>query len=80
MDKIDKVDLHEIVYCNITVRFLFNKKMKIHTFENVVWKNIGENLFYKKKLFDPFKLSEPLPILELKIITRMGFANSLNNF
>lgn len=80
MDKIDKVELHEIVYCNITVRFLFNKKMKIHTFEKVIWKNIGTNLFYKKKLFDDFKLTEPLPILELKIISKLGFANSLNNF
>ena len=80
MNKIDKVELHEIVYCNITVKFLFNKKMQIHTFKNVVWKNIGNNLFYKMKLFNAFKLTEPLPILELKIISSLGYANNLHNF
>ena len=54
--------------------------MQIHTFKNVVWKNIGNNLFYKMKLFNAFKLTEPLPILELKIISSLGYANSLHNF
>jgi len=79
MEKIEKVELNEIVYCNITVKFLFNKKMKIHTFEKVVWKNIGANLFYRKKLFDAYKITEPLPIIELKVIARLGFANSSKN-
>ena len=77
---IHKVALHEIVFCDITCKFLFNKKIKTHTFEDIVWKNEGSNFFYKKKIFDPFKILEPLPILELKVKARLGFSNSLHNF
>ena len=77
MDNINNVDLGEIVYCNITCKFMHYKKLKIHTFEKVVWKNRGEYTFFKKRLFDAYKVKEPLPILKLEVIKRMGYSNIL---
>jgi len=76
MCDLENVDMYEIVFCHITCRFVHNKKMITHVFENVLWKNEGKRTFYRKKTFDVYKIPQELPILKLVIIKRLGFANA----
>ena len=71
----DKVKLREIVFCDLIITHKGTK----HKLEKVVYKNDGE-LFYHKKHLDELKIKEPVKILDIKIISRLGFENKSKGF
>jgi hypothetical protein len=66
----DKVEFKEIVYCNLTIIF----KTKTYLIKKVVYKNDGK-LFYEKKHLSPLNINEPVKIINIDIISRLGFEN-----
>jgi hypothetical protein len=64
----DKVDYKEIVFCNMTILH----KGKKHILKKIVYKNEG-NLFYESKHLKPLKINEPVKIINIKVISRLGF-------
>jgi hypothetical protein len=71
----DKVELGEIVYCDLTIIYKGTK----HKLEKVVYKNDG-NLFYKKTLLDKLKIKEPVKVEDIKIISRLGFESKATGY
>jgi len=71
----NKVELGEIVFCDLIIIH----KGKKHKLEKVVYKNDG-NLFYKKTLLDKLKITEPVKVEDIKIISRLGFENKSKGF
>ena len=71
----NKVELGEIVFCDLTI---IHKGTK-HKLEKVVYKNDG-NLFYKKTLLDKLKIKEPVKVEDVKVISRLGFENKSKGF
>ena len=66
----DKVKLKEIVYCNLTIHY----KGKSYLIKKVVYKNDGK-LFYEKKHLSPLNINEPVKIINIDVISRLGFEN-----
>lgn len=71
----DKVEKGEIVYCNLTIIH----KGKKHILDKVVYKNDG-NLFYQRKHLLEFKIDKPVKIVDIEIISRLGFENKSKGF
>ena len=67
----DKVDIGEIVYCDLIVRHK-DKDVKI---KKVVYKNDGNKFFYNRRNLEILKIKEPVLIKEVKIISRLGYEN-----
>ena len=66
----DKVELKEIVYCNLTINF----KGRFYLIKKVVYKNDGQ-LFYEKKHLLPLNINEPVEIINIDVMSRLGFEN-----
>ena len=71
----NKVELGEIVFCDLIIIH----KGKKHKLEKVVYKNDG-NLFYKKTLLDKLKITEPVKVEDIKIISRLGFESKATGY
>ena len=71
----DKVELGEIVYCDLTIIYKGTK----HKLEKVVYKNDG-NLFYKRSYLEKLKIKEPVKVEDVKVISRLGFENKSKGF
>jgi len=71
----DKVELGEIVFCDLTIIHKGNK----HKLEKVVYKNDG-NLFYKRSYLEKLKIKEPVKVEDVKVISRLGFENNAKGF
>lgn len=72
---INKVELGEIVYCDLTI---IHKEIK-HKLKKVVYKNDG-NLFYKRIYLEKLNIKEPVEVVDIKIISRLGFENKSKGF
>jgi len=70
-----KVELGEIVFCNLTIKY----NNKNHTLKDVVYKNNG-NLFFNKRILLNLKIKEPVEVISIDIIKRMGFEKKSNGF
>ena len=70
----DKVELGEIVFCDLTI---IHKGTK-HELKKVVYKNDG-NLFYNSGL-EKLKIKEPVKVEDVKVISRLGFENKSKGF
>ena len=64
------VELDEIVFCDLTI---IHKKIK-HILERIVYRNDGD-FFYNKNILEKIKIKEPVKVLDVKIISRLGFKN-----
>jgi len=73
--KKEKVELGEIVFCNLTIIH----KGKKHKIRNIVYKNDG-NLFYESKYLKKLKIKEPVNIENINIISRLGFENKSKEY
>ena len=71
----NKVELGEIVYCNLTV----NYKGKKYELKEIVYKNDG-CLFNKKYYLQKININEPVEIENIKIIKRLGFKNNTKKY
>ncbi len=71
----DKVELGEIVFCDLTI---LHKGVK-YELNKIVYKNDGK-LFYKRKYLEEFKIKEPVKIENIKVISRLGFENKSKGF
>ena len=71
----DKVELGEIVYCDLIIVH----KGKEYTIKEIVYKNNGE-LFYEKKHLDKFNIKESVSIKSIKVKSRLGFENKAKGF
>ena len=67
--------LKEIVFCNLTIAH----KKKIYELKEVVYKNIN-GMFYKKNLLSKLNISEPVKVIGVEIISRLGFENKAKGF
>ena len=47
--------------------------------KNLVYKNNGD-LFYNKKILSKLNISEPVNIVDIDIISRLGFENKAKGF
>lgn len=72
----DKVDIGEIVYCDLIVRHK-GKNVKI---KKVVYKNDGNKFFYNRRNLEILKIKEPVLIKEVKIISRLGYENNATGY
>lgn len=72
----DKVDIGEIVYCDLIVRHK-GKNIKI---KKVVYKNDGNKFFYNRRNLEILKIKEPVLIKEVKIISRLGYENNATGY
>ena len=71
----NEVQLGEIVYCDLTI---IHKGVK-YTLEGVVYKNDG-NLFYKKSYLKKLNIKEPVEVVDIRVISRLGFENKSKAF
>jgi len=71
----DKVELGEIVFCDLIINYKGNK----YNLEKVVYKNDG-NLFYNRKYLEKLKIKEPVKVKDVKVISRLGFENKSKGF
>ena len=71
----DKVELGEIVFCDLTI---IHKGTK-HELKKVVYKNDGD-LFYKRSYLEKLKIKEPVKVEDVKVISRLGFENKAKGF
>lgn len=71
----DKVELGEIVFCDLTI---IHKGTK-HELKKVVYKNDGK-LFYKRNYLQKLKIKEPVKVEDIKVISRLGFENKAKGF
>jgi hypothetical protein len=69
------VSLKEIVFCDLTISY----KNKIYELKKLVYKNDG-NMFYNKKVLSKLNISEPVDIVGINIISRLGFENQSKEF
>ena len=67
--------LNEIVFCNLKIIY----KNKTYELSNLVYKNNGD-LFYNKKILSKLNISEPVEIVDIDIISRLGFENKAKGF
>lgn len=74
----DKIEIGEIVFCNLTVeenKIVNNKNTVInHKFNEVVYKHI-DGYYFNYKKFKNIKVEKSLKVIELKILARLGFEN-----
>lgn len=54
---------------------LKKRKMITHIFNKQVYKNVGKNKFSNFKALSKVKITEHLPIFEIEILARLGYAN-----
>lgn len=71
-----KTQKGEIVYCNLT---LFDGKKKVKA-EKVVYKDYGDGLFHNNRILRFLGFNEPLKILSVKVISRLGFENKPSGY
>jgi len=71
----DKVELGEIVYCDLTIMHKGNK----HYLKKVVYKNEGKPI-YKGRLLRELKIEEPVEIIKIHVISRHGFENKSKEY
>jgi len=64
------IDQNEIVFCN--AKFKVDKKE--YKLNQIVHKHT-DGFFYDKKILNEFKVSEPVELFDIEIISRLGFAN-----
>ena len=57
------VELGEIVFCDMIIKH----KGKTHLLENIVYKNVGDKLFYYRRYLEKLKINVPVEIEEIKI-------------
>ncbi len=69
------VSLKEIVFCDLTISY----KNKTYELNKLVYKNDG-NMFYNKKVLSKLNISEPVEIVDINIISRLGFENQSKEF
>lgn len=72
---ITNVKIGEIVYCNLTIEYKGNK----HMLKEVVYKNDG-NLFYKRSCLEKLKIKEAVKVIDVNVISRLGFENKSKEF
>lgn len=70
------VELGEIVFCDMIIKH----KGKTHLLENIVYKNVGDKLFYYRSYLEKLKINVPVEIENIKIISRLGFENKSKEF
>jgi|TARA_R110001632_G_scaffold6803_1_gene27497 hypothetical protein len=71
----NNVKIGEIVYCNLTIEHKGNK----HILKEVVYKNNGE-LFYKRNHLEKLKIKEAVKVIDVDVISRLGFENKSKEF
>tara|TARA_R110000772_G_scaffold36098_6_gene86671 strand:+ start:2118 stop:2393 length:276 start_codon:yes stop_codon:yes gene_type:complete len=71
----DKVELGEIVYCDLTITHKGHK----HKIKKVVYKNEGKPI-YKGRLLRELKINEPVKIINIYVISRHGFENKSKEY
>jgi len=71
----NNVKIGEIVYCNLTIEHKGNK----HILKEVVYKNNGE-LFYKRNYLEKLKIKEAVKVIDVDVISRLGFENKSKEF
>jgi len=71
----DKIKLGEIVYCDLTIEHKGNK----HILKKVVYKNNGK-LFYKKSHLEKLNIKDSVKVLDVNVITRLGFENKSKEY
>lgn len=69
------IGLNEIVFCNLKIIY----KNKTYELKKLVYKNNGD-LFYNKKILSKLNISEPVNIVDIDIISRLGFENKAKGF
>lgn len=69
------VAIGEIVFCDLKVLH----KGVSHTLKNVVYKNDGKDTFFHKNHLEKIKIKEPVKIIDVNIISRLGFENKQTN-
>ena len=65
----------EIVYCNMTIKH----KSKKYELKNIVYKNVGKK-FTKKHYLKPLGINEDVEIIDIKILSRLGFENTTKDY
>lgn len=65
----------EIVFCNMTIEY----KGKNHLLKEIVYKNVGKK-FTKKHYLKPLGINEDVKIIDIKILSRLGFENKGNEY
>ena len=71
----NNVKIGEIVYCNLTIEHKGNK----HILKEVVYKNNSE-LFYKRNHLEKLKIKEAVKVIDVDVISRLGFENKSKEF
>jgi len=71
----NNVKIGEIVYCNLTIEHKGNK----HILKEVVYKNNNE-LFYKRTHLEKLKIKEAVKVIDVDVISRLGFENKSKEF
>ena len=69
------VGLNEIVFCNLKIFY----KNKTYDLRKLVYKNNGD-LFYNKKILSKLNILEPVKVIDIDIISRLGFENKAKGF
>tara|TARA_R110000744_G_scaffold330811_1_gene436272 strand:+ start:31 stop:306 length:276 start_codon:yes stop_codon:yes gene_type:complete len=71
----DKIELGEIVYCDLTI---IHKGVK-HKLKKVVYKNNGK-LFYKKSHLEKLNIKDSVKVIDVNVISRLGFENKSKEY
>ena len=71
----DKIKIGEIVYCDLTIEHKGNK----HILKKVVYKN-NNKLFYKKSHLEKLKIKDAVKVIDINIISRLGFENKSKEY
>jgi len=69
------VDLGEIVFCNLTIHHS-GKSIRL---TGVVYKNTG-GFYDRRSELKRFGISTPVKVLEVEVISRLGFENKSTDF
>jgi hypothetical protein len=72
----NKVELGEIVFCDLTIIHKGHK----HKIKDVVYKNKGNNTFCNMRNLKDLNIKECVRIENIDIISRLGFENKSKGF
>ena len=66
----------EIVHANVKVRH----KGKSIVLKKIVYKQNNERTFYRKRILDKLRIYEPVKVIDVEIISRLGFEHKSINY
>jgi|21_taG_2_1085346.scaffolds.fasta_scaffold22495_5 hypothetical protein len=67
---------NEIIYANLKVRH----NGKTIVLKKIVYKQNNERTFYRKRILDKLGIYEQVKVIDVEIISRLGFEHKSNNY